>query len=147
MPKLPIFSRNKKDQEDSASHQKPTPVWLVAATWMIAFLMIALLGFSLYQYFSGHSLLAYIKLPSSKSAESQAPSALPDFAPTKAYNSVARSTDPQTVLPTGSRKDVVEYEVESGDTLFGLAKSYSLEPESILWANFKSLHANPHLIS
>ena len=111
----------------------------MAATWVIAFLMIALLGFSLYQYFSGRSLLAFIKLPSSTSAESQAPSVLPDFAPTKAFNSVARSTDPQTVLPTGSRKGVVEYQVESGDTLFGLAKSYSLEPESILWANFKVL--------
>ena len=137
MPKLPIFSRNKKDQEDSPSNQKPTPVWLMAATWVIAFLMIALLVFSLYQYFSGRSLLALIKLPSNTSAESQAPSVLPDFSPTKAFNSVARSTDPQTVLPTGSRKGIVEYQVEAGDTLFGLAKSYSLEPESILWANFK----------
>jgi len=58
MPKLPIFARNKKDQDDSARDQKPTPVWLMAAAWVIAFLMIALLGFSLYQYFSGHSLLA-----------------------------------------------------------------------------------------
>src|SRR4030042_5230026 len=147
MPKLPLFSRNKKDQENSTGDQKTMPVWLIAATWVIAFLMIALLGFSLYQYLSCHSLLAFIKLPLKTSAESQAPSVLPDFAPTKALNSVTRSTDPQTVLPTGSRKDIIEYQVESGDTLFGLAKEYSLEPESILWANFTVLHDNPHLIS
>ena len=147
MANLPFFSRKKKEQEDTSNQSKTIPVWLVAATWVIAFMMIALLGFSLYQFFSGHSLLAFIKLPSSTNAESQAPSALPDFAPTKAYNSVARSTDPQTVLPTGLRKSVIDYQVESGDTLFGLAKTYSLEPESILWANFTTLHDNPHLIS
>ncbi len=147
MPKFMIFSRHKDDQENSTGDQKTMPVWVIAATWVIAFLMIALLGFSLYQYFSGQSLLAYINFSSNTNEESQAPSTLPDFAPTKAYNSVARSTDPQTVLPTGSRKGVVEYQVEAGDTLFGLAKSYSLEPESILWANFKSLHDNPHMIS
>ena len=147
MANLPFFSRKKKEQEDTSNQSKTIPVWLVAATWVIAFMMIALLGFSLYQYFSGRSLLAFIKLPSSTNAESQAPSALPDFAPTKAYNSVARSTDPQTVLPTGLRKSVIDYQVESGDTLFGLAKTYSLEPESILWANFTTLHDNPHLIS
>ena len=147
MANLPFFSRKKKEQEDTPNQPKIIPVWLVAGTWVIAFMMVALLGFSLFQYFSGRSLLAFIKLPSSTNAESQAPSALPDFAPTKAYNSVARSTDPQTVLPTGLRKSVIDYQVESGDTLFGLAKTFSLEPESILWANFTTLHDNPHLIS
>ena len=147
MANLPFFSRKKKEQKDTSNQPKTIPVWLIAATWVIAFMMIALLGFSLYQYFSGRSLLAFIKLPSSTNAESQAPSALPEFAPTKAYNSVTRSTDPQTVLPTGLRKSVIDYQVESGDTLFGLAKTFSLEPESILWANFTTLHDNPHLIS
>jgi murein DD-endopeptidase MepM/ murein hydrolase activator NlpD len=147
MPKLALFSRKKEESVDTPNEPKKFPVWLTAATWVIAFLMIALLGFSLYQYFSGRSLLAFIQLPSSTAAESQAPSALPIFAPTKAYDSVTRNTDPQTVLPTGLRKKVEDYQVASGDTLFGLAKTYSLEPESILWANFGVLHDNPHLIS
>ena len=144
---MPLFSRKIKEQGETSSQPKTYPVWLIAATWVIAFLMITLLGFSLYQYFTGHSLLAFMQFLSKTTAESQAPSALPVFAPTKAYDSVVRSTDPETVLPTGSRQNVVEYQVESGDTLFGLAKTYSLEPESILWANFSALHDNPHLIS
>ena len=144
---MPLFSRKTKEQGETSSQPKTYPVWLIAATWVIAFLMITLLGFSLYQYFTGHSLLTFIQFLTKTTAESQTPSALPVFTPTKAYDSVVRSTDPETVLPTGSRQNVVEYQVESGDTLFGLAKTYSLEPESILWANFSALHDNPHLIS
>ncbi len=144
---MPFFSRTNKNSEETSNQPKQFPVWLVAATWVIAFLMIALLAFSLYQYFTGHSLMAFIHLPSSSSVESEAPTTLPVFAPTKAYDSVARNTDPETILPTGSRQGVVDYQVKSGDTLFGLAKSYSLEPESILWANYSTLHDNPHLIS
>ena len=72
MPNLPIFSKKKKDQDDKTSQPKIIPVWLIAGTWVLAFLMIALLGFSLYQYFSGHSLLAFIKFPSRADSESQA---------------------------------------------------------------------------
>jgi LysM repeat protein len=144
---LPLFPRKIKEQGETSSQPNAFPVWLISATWVIAFLMIALLGFSLYQYFSGQSLLAYIQFPSKTISESQESSALPVFEPAKTYDSVARNTNPKTVLPTGSRRNVEEYQVTSGDTLFGLAKTYSLEPESILWANFGVLHDNPHLIS
>jgi len=60
---------------------------------------------------------------------------------------VERSANPDTVLPAGSREDVVEYEVAAGDSLFGIAKEYEVEPESILWANYDILNDDPHLIS
>jgi LysM repeat protein len=144
---MPFFSRKDHDQGDAQNQPKTYPVWLIGVTWAIAFLMIALLGFSIYQYFSGRSLLAFMQLPSRSAAETQESSELPAFAPAKAYNSVAKSTNPETVLPTGSRKGIVDYQIISGDTLFGLAKEYSLKPESILWANEGILHDNPHLIS
>ncbi|HUV15522.1 MAG TPA: LysM peptidoglycan-binding domain-containing M23 family metallopeptidase [Pelolinea sp.] len=144
---MPLFIRKKKAQGKAADLPRTYPVWLIALTWVISFLMIAMMGFALFQYFTGKSLMALIQTVSWPAASTQAPSELPEFDPARPYDSVARSTDPETILPTGSRDIVTEYQVESGDTLFGLAENYSLEPESILWANFNVLQDNPHLIS
>lgn len=145
---MPLFTRKQNGLSASEDNlPKGQPGWLIAATWLLTILMVALLGFALFQYFSGRSLLAFVSLPSRSQTASEQPAALPAFEPTRVMDSVERGTDPETVLPTGARQGISEYTVVSGDTLFGLAKNYSLEPESILWANFKTLHDNPHLIS
>lgn len=123
------------------------PGWLVTATWVIAVLMVTLTGFSLYQYFSGKSLLSFIQLSGLPSGTSQTVSSLPDYSPDKSYESIERSANPDTVLPAGVRDTVVEYEVASGDSLFGIAEEYEVEPETILYANYGVLNDDPHLIS
>lgn len=135
-----------KKKEKKNSEESSYPAWLVAATWIIAGLMVGLMGFSLYQYFSGQSLLGFINTPS-QSADSSAVSSLPDFAPSNSYDSIERSANPDTVLPVGSRKNVVGYTVAIGDSLFGIAKQFEVEPESVLWANSATLNDDPHLIS
>lgn len=52
-----------------------------------------------------------------------------------------------TVFPERPRIEFVEYEVQSGDTLFGIAERYNLEPESVLWANYDVLNDDPHRLS
>jgi len=49
-----------------------------------------------------------------------------------------------TDVPSRSRTEVVQYTVEAGDTLFGIAEKFGLEPESVLWANQPVLADNPH---
>jgi LysM repeat protein len=144
---MPLFNKKPTEQGEIAPETRANPVWLVAATWLLALTMMAVLGFALYQFFSGRSLLAYIRGVGSSPAVTAAPNTLPDYNPSSRFNSLARSTDPETVIQEGARKSVAEIQVESGDTLFGLAENYSLEPESILWANFGVLQDNPHLIS
>ena len=133
---MPLFAKKPADQGESAPETRATPLWLMIATWVLALLMLAVAGCALYRYFSGRSLLTYLQGVGRSPAETAAPSALPEYAPAAGYDSVARSTDPDTVISEDARKDVTEIQVESGDTLFGLAENYSLEPESILWANF-----------
>ena len=140
------FSIKKDGETENRQDSNTYPVWLTAATWVIAVLMIGLMGFSLFQYFTGRSLLAFINRPSSQKFITDF-SNLPDFIPTKVFESVERSTNPDTVLPVGSRKEMVEYTVSSGDSLFGIAKEYEVEPESVLWANTDTLNDDPHLIS
>ena len=122
------------------------PIWLVVATWVISGLMVGLMGLTLYYYFSGQSLLDFINMLSQPD-NSTVVSSLPDFAPSSSYDSIERSANPDTVLPVGSRNKVVEYTVAIGDSLFGIAKQYEVEPESVLWANSATLNDDPHLIS
>ncbi|MCL4261061.1 MAG: peptidoglycan DD-metalloendopeptidase family protein [Anaerolineales bacterium] len=42
------------------------------------------------------------------------------------------------------RYEPVEYRVKRGDSIFAIAQTYKLEPETILWANYNVLQDDPH---
>lgn len=49
-----------------------------------------------------------------------------------------------TLIPSRPRETVITYTVQSGDTLFGIAERFALQPETILWANYDTLADDPH---
>jgi murein DD-endopeptidase MepM/ murein hydrolase activator NlpD len=59
---------------------------------------------------------------------------------------ISRAIDFQTIIPSRPRVDVTTYEVKQGDTLFEIAESYGIKPETLLWGNFEVLEDNPHLL-
>jgi murein DD-endopeptidase MepM/ murein hydrolase activator NlpD len=59
---------------------------------------------------------------------------------------VARAASPLTPYINRPRKDVISYTIQAGDTMFGIAQQFNLQPESILWAN-PELKDNPDLLS
>jgi murein DD-endopeptidase MepM/ murein hydrolase activator NlpD len=59
-------------------------------------------------------------------------------------NLIERKINVHTVFPTRPRFDIIQYRVQIGDTLFGIAANFGLKPESILWGNFDVLEDNPH---
>jgi murein DD-endopeptidase MepM/ murein hydrolase activator NlpD len=59
---------------------------------------------------------------------------------------VAPQANPYTAIPSRERRGVITYTVQAGDTLFGIASQFGLQPESILWANYDTLEDNPHLL-
>lgn len=62
--------------------------------------------------------------------------------PAGADNTIAVVRDtynPFTVIPDRPRSEVIEYEVVEGDTIFTIAERYGLKPESIAWANDRSI--------
>ena len=141
---MALFGKKGSDQENKQPGAYPG--WLIVLTWIIAALMIGLMGFSLYTYFTGRSLLAFLNMPG-KDIEVTRVSSMPEYAPDTTYESVERNANPDTVLPTGTRKEVVDYTVSVGDSLFGIAERYEVEPETVLWANTDILNDDPHLIS
>ncbi len=60
---------------------------------------------------------------------------------------VDRTADLHTFLPVRLvRDDVIEYTVETGDSIFSIAEKFDLKPETILWGNRYILGDDPHFI-
>ena len=57
-----------------------------------------------------------------------------------------RLAEPHTEIPQRTRRQVIKYEVQEGDTIFGLADKFSIDPNTIFWANTETLQDNVHLI-
>jgi murein DD-endopeptidase MepM/ murein hydrolase activator NlpD len=76
----------------------------------------------------------------------QLPPQLPDFAPETLNNNagIPRLALLHTTLPTRPRTEVLKYTVVKGDTLFGIAEMFGLQPETLLWGNQFVLGDNPH---
>ncbi|MDO9087525.1 MAG: LysM peptidoglycan-binding domain-containing M23 family metallopeptidase [Anaerolineaceae bacterium] len=72
---------------------------------------------------------------------------LPDFElpdPSASTVSLDRFTEIDTTLPEKPRYEIEKYTVVEGDTLFGIAEKYNLEPSTILWGNLYILGDDPH---
>ena len=76
----------------------------------------------------------------------QLPPRLPEFAPESLNNNagIPRLALLHTTLPTRPRTEVLKYTVVKGDTLFGIAEMFGLQPETLLWGNQFVLGDNPH---
>ncbi len=72
---------------------------------------------------------------------------LPALAQATLVNAIPRRALLHTIIPTRSRQDAIDYTVSTGDSIFGIAQKYSLEPESILWANYDQLNDNPDMLN
>jgi murein DD-endopeptidase MepM/ murein hydrolase activator NlpD len=49
-----------------------------------------------------------------------------------------------TTFPARPRNEIDQYEVQNGDTIFGIAEKFNLKPETILWGNYYTLADDPH---
>jgi murein DD-endopeptidase MepM/ murein hydrolase activator NlpD len=57
---------------------------------------------------------------------------------------ITRNTSLHTNIPSRPRLDIVKYVVQSGDTVFGIAERFGLNPSTILWGNYDVLRDTPH---
>ena len=70
---------------------------------------------------------------------------LPDLAPVR-LEALSRASDLHTDIPDRPSAEGQEYVVESGDSVFAIAKYFNLKPETILWANYNVLNDNPDML-
>lgn len=62
------------------------------------------------------------------------------------FGGIPRLAQVHTTIPSRPRQEVVKYVVEEGDTIFGIAENFGLEPETILWGNYYILLDDPHAL-
>lgn len=53
---------------------------------------------------------------------------------------------PRTIIPERAREEISTYQVESGDTIYGIAAKFGLNPETIIWSN-PDLEKAPDILS
>ncbi len=75
------------------------------------------------------------------------PVVMPPLISTPSQSGVRRDMMLHTIIPPRSRVDVIEYTVEMGDSLFGIAHHFGITPETLLWANYAVLHDNPDMLA
>ena len=61
--------------------------------------------------------------------------------------SVVRMASSITHMPENMRTEATTYTIQTGDSLYGIASKFDLEPETVLWANYDVLHDDAHNIS
>ena len=62
------------------------------------------------------------------------------------YGGIPRLAQVHTTIPSRPRQEIVKYTVVAGDTIFGIAQNFGLEPQTVLWSNYYSLLDNPHAL-
>jgi LysM repeat protein len=60
---------------------------------------------------------------------------------------ISRLSNLHTIIPNRARREVLDYRVTLGDSIFEIASRFNLTPEAVLWANYDQLNDNPDLIS
>jgi murein DD-endopeptidase MepM/ murein hydrolase activator NlpD len=59
---------------------------------------------------------------------------------------ISRLAQPHTDQPAKQRDEIITYTIQEGDTLFGIAEKFGLQPETLLWSNRHILGDNPENI-
>lgn len=74
--------------------------------------------------------------------------ALPAYEGVSPVEGLSRSAESHTspASNTASRYDFIQYEVKAGDTVWDIAESFGLKPETLLYTNLEALHDNPAAI-
>ena len=68
----------------------------------------------------------------------QTPDVLPE--------SLERDLSAKIIIPARASTEILLQIVQFGDSLFGIAKNYAIEPETVLWANYELLDDNPDFL-
>jgi murein DD-endopeptidase MepM/ murein hydrolase activator NlpD len=128
--------------------------WTSRLMWGVAVLMIALTAFLVWRRTPVVNSAPVTPEPVAIENQSEellagtgSTADLPAFSPEIPVYAISRSVNTDTITPAKARDGVVEYTIEKGDSIFGIAQQFDLKPDTILWANYDTLNDDPHMIS
>jgi len=130
--------------------QPSLPRGLYWGAWVVAIALVAVavyLGWQVITVKAGETEQVSAPVASLTPIVSNLDFALPQLPEPAKQDSIAREINLHTIIPTRSRQEALDHTVETGDSVFGIANDYELEPESVLWANYVLLNDNPDQLS
>jgi len=115
-------------------------------SWVVTLLLVAGIVFGAFAWKqSTTSVQAAVPEPTQAPDEEPPQVEMPALGGPEAFVSVKRDIELKTNVPVDKpRYKPVEYRVSRGDSIFAIAESYKLQPETILWANYDVLQDDPH---
>lgn len=135
--------------QSEVKEKKEPSAWLSRILWLGAVVMTTIMVFSLIGHFSKQTAQAAsptdVPLVTPEAASLEGAN-VPELVTSSDVNSIERSVELDTNRDNAMRNGLVKYVVESGDSIFGIAKSYDVSPEALLWANYDVLNDDPHNI-
>ncbi|MEK6222797.1 MAG: peptidoglycan DD-metalloendopeptidase family protein [Chloroflexota bacterium] len=126
---------------DKPARQKKTAMVII---FLIFILLVVFFLFSRQK--SRPGLMSQTPIPITFGTTQGEINELPQIVATQSADSLTRRIEFDTELSDRTRYDVISYTVIFGDSLFGIAKEFSITPESLLWANESTLGSNPDLL-
>ena len=136
--------------ESQEKVQPSPPRGLYWGAWVVAIALVAIAGYLGWQVITvraGNAEQSPALVSTPVSGVDNVELALPQLSDPVDLVSIPRETNLHTVIPTRSRQEAFDHTVESGDSVFGIASNFDLEPESVLWANYILLNDNPDQLS
>jgi len=123
--------------------------WFAVASWIITGLIVIIAAAFIFWKLNGSVTAAPAPL-STLEAPTKAPAnnganPLPALdAAGLSVDSIRRKLTLKTNIPQNRpRYDSVQHTVESGDSVFSIAKDFNIKPETVLWANYDTLNDSP----
>jgi murein DD-endopeptidase MepM/ murein hydrolase activator NlpD len=115
-------------------------------SWLITLILTAgIIGGAFLWRKSTTSVQALAPIPSAAPDESPPKVAMPALDAAEAVASIERDIRIKTNVPVDKpRYELTEYRVSRGDSIFAIAESFKLKPETVLWANYDVLQDDPH---
>lgn len=123
--------------------------WLYWGAWGLAISLLAFAGYLGWQTqiakisSSGPALAAIEELYPINHVSEQRQAILPDWQEVDGVNAVSRRASFSTIIPNRVRQEIQYYSVQTGDSVFAIARRFGITPETVLWANYDLLNDNP----
>lgn len=141
--------------ENRQTEQKQNRAWQFWVSWIVTGILVALLVSILYwQPILARELAQKTNNSDVRAAfgevvdpSMEALANMPYFTAQESEPFVVRDPETRTIAPTRPRSNPVQYEVQTGDAVFSIAKKYNIDPETLLWSNYDVLKDDPHSLS
>lgn len=118
-------------------------------SWTVTLVLVAgmILG-ALRWKEAGGGVRALQPIPTAASEEKQPEFSMPTLGAPEQVAAIERNIQMKTNIPADKpRYEVEEYRVVRGDSVFAIAESFKVQPETVLWANYDVLQDDPHSLA